>query len=395
MMKIVFLSELKWRYLRTRKQQLVRCFPKEWQILFAEPYTVGRENFLSRRQENNVTYITVPYFKNFPQTGLQKLLLVPPVRAGVILANACWLWIVLQKSGFRRPEVVVVSNIYYAPILRLLFGKTPVIYDCNDDHLAFPMTPPWARRYFSSLCRRADRIVCCSQTLKKNIAAGHRHKTLLIGNGVDAGLFTPPATIPREMQNLPQPILLYVGALSEWIDMALLQRVAEAHPGKSLVLIGPAAPAVRPALDRLVQMPNVRFLGEMSHDRIPQYLAAAEVCLMPFIKNALTAVLNPNKLYEYFAAGKAVVSVDVSPEVRAYQNEIFLADDHESFVRQIDAAVAAGSSATAPEQAARRRQLARANDWQEKAAEFRALIESLTKNNRHEYHLSSLKKSHG
>ena len=82
--------------------------------------------------------------------------------------------------------------------------------------------------------------------------------------------------------------------------------------------------------------------------------------------------MNPNKLYEYVAAGKAVVSVDISPEVLAYRDEIFLAGDHDSFVRQIAAAVAA-----AQENAERRRQLAFANDWQEKAGQFSALIRSL------------------
>ncbi len=374
-MKIIFLSELKWRYLRTRKQQLVRRFPQDWQILFVEPYAVGRENRFTRRHENNVSYITVPYFKNFPQAWLQKFLSFAPVRAAVIIANACWLWFVLQASGFRRPQVLVVSNIYYAPLLRLLFRKIPVIYDRNDDHLAFPMTPPWARRYYGSLCRRADRIVCCSQALAQNVPREHQGKVVVIGNGVDTSLFLQTcAGTPEALQSLPRPILMYLGALSEWIDMPLLQRVAEAHPDKSLVLIGPVAPGVRPALDRLLQKSNTRFLGEISHDRIAQYLAAAEVCLMPFVKNALTAVLNPNKLYEYLAAGKAVVSVDVSPEVNAHQGEIFLANDHDTFVRRIDEAVA-----VAHEHVGRRRQLAAANDWKVSANRFGALIQDLAK----------------
>ena len=47
-MKIVFFSEIKWHYLRTRKQQLVRRFPAEWKILFLEPYAAGRANSFRR-----------------------------------------------------------------------------------------------------------------------------------------------------------------------------------------------------------------------------------------------------------------------------------------------------------------------------------------------------------
>lgn len=376
-MKIVYLSELKWRYLRTRKQQMVRRFPQSWRILFVEPYALGRENCFRRRQEQNVVHVTVPYFKNFPQAWLQKLMGCKLVRAAVIFANACWLEAVLQVSGFRRADVVVVSNLYYAPIVRLLFGKIPVIYDRNDDHLSFPMTPPWAPRYFFSLCRRADKIVCSSPSLTNQIPAEHRQKVLLIGNGVDTGLFKEAAHPAPEMAKMPRPVLVYLGALSEWLDMPLLQQVAAAHADKSLVLIGPVAPAVRPALTRLLLKPNAHHLGEISHDLIPGYLAAADVCLIPFVKNNLTAGVNPNKLYEYLAAGKPVVSIDFSADVAAIEHDVFLAHDHGSFVRQIDAALAA-----AHENIDRRRQFAFSNDWQEKAGQFRALIESLVTSRR-------------
>jgi len=372
-LKIIYLAELKWQYLRTRKQQIITRFPADWRVLFIEPFTVGRANHFSRQQENQVTYLTVPYFKNFPQVMLQKLLRLAPVRGGVILANACWLWLVLHFSEFHRPQALVVSNIYYAPVVRLLFRHTPVLYDCNDDHLAFPLTPAWARKYFLSLCRRANRIVCSSQALKLKIPAADRAKVVLIGNGVDTALFTArAATMPEDLRGLRRPVLMYLGALSEWVDMDLLQRVAETHADKSLVLIGPVAAGVRPALARLQQLPNVHYLREISHDRIADYLAVADVGLIPFVKNELTAGVNPNKLYEYFAAGKAVVSMDISPEVMAYGEEIFLARDQESFVRQIAAAVAAAQQNIEP-----RQQLARAHDWQEKANQFSALVEQL------------------
>ena len=374
-MRILYLSEIKWRYLRTRKQQMARRFPKDWQILFVEPYALGRENRFHRQRENNVTYITVPYFKNFPQAWMRKLVGFAPVRAGVIITTTFWLWSVLQLSGFREPNILVVSNIYYAPIVRLLFRKTPLIYDCNDDHLAFPMTPSWAPRYFTSLCRRADRIVCSSRALQKKIHREHNHKVLFIGNGVDARLFQERVMAPpEEMKDLPSPIILLHGALSERIDMALLKRIACTHPDKTLVLIGPVTPAVQPSLRELLQRPNVRYLGEINHDRIPAHLSVADVCLIPFVKNDLTAGMNPNKLYEYLAAGKAVVSMDTSPEVIACRHDIFLASDHESFMRQLEAALAAAHT-----HLDRRRQLAFANDWQEKADQFSAVIKSLAK----------------
>ncbi len=369
-MKILFLSEIKWRYLRTRKQQIVRRFPRDWQILFVEPYTVGRENRFRLQREGNLSHLTVPYFKNFPQRWLQRLLSLAVVRGVVTLVSAAWLWIILRTKGFSRPDVVLVSNIYYANIMHFFLPDRPVIYDCNDDHLSFPLTPKWARKYFLSLCRRADRIVCSSQALREIIPSEHRHKIAMIGNGVDTSLFgTNIGEIPETLKTLRRPILLYLGALSEWIDFDLLQQVAERHPDKTLTLVGPVAAGVRPQLQTLLQRTNVKYLGEVGHDAIAAYISAADVCLIPFVKNKLTRGVNPNKLYEYLAAGKPVVSVDISLEVVALKDEIFLAENHQNFVRQIDAALGASN-----ERVAQRQQIALANDWQEKANQMVALI---------------------
>jgi hypothetical protein len=61
--------------------------------------------------------------------------------------------------------------------------------------------------------------------------------------------------------------------------------------------------------------------------------------------------------------------MDISPEVIALGHEIFLAGDHTGFVRQIDTAVQAAHL-----RVEERRQLALANDWQEKAGQFSAVI---------------------
>ena len=372
-LKLVFFSEIKWSYLRTRKQQMIRCLPKDWQILFVEPYTLGRENRFQPQREGNLTYLTVPYFKNFSQRWLQALLRIEPLRGAVILAITGWVWMALRATGFRQPDIVLVSNIYYAPVITRLVQQQPVVYDCNDHPLAFPNTPAWASRYFRSLCHRADKIVCCSHALGEIVPPHHRHKTVFIGNGVDTALFRDCTVArPEAMSGLPEPILLYLGALSEWVDYTLLQQVAQSHPDKTLVLVGPVARPVHRQIEPLLQLPNVRYLGEVSPEAIAGYIVAADVCLMPFVKNELTRALNPNKFYEYLAAGKPVVSVDMSPDVTALKEEIFLAADHASFVRQIDTAVQAGHSRVEA-----RKRIASANTWQHKADQMVELILNL------------------
>ncbi len=370
-MTIIFFSEIKWQYLRTRKQQIIRRFPQNWQILFIEPFTVGKPNSFRLQWDKNVGFVTLPYFKNFPQRWLQIFVSFKLVRVFVILFAALWAARLIRRSGFQRADLIMISNVYAAPIVRWLAKGRPVIYDCNDNHLGFPLTPRWAEKYFRSVCRRADHIVCASQSLAEIIPAAQQKKIVYIGNGVDSSLFlkkTAPAAALVKFR--PRPILLYIGAISEWTDFAAFQEVAMKHPDKTIILIGPAVPAVRPQMDKLLAAPNVQHLGVVKHDELPAYLAAADVCLIPLLKNDLTRFLNPNKLYEYYAAGKPVVSMALSPDLIAMRDHVFLAEEAAGFAAQIEPALA-----TAATHAEQRRNLAVENDWQEKAKQMVALIQ--------------------
>lgn len=373
-MTIIFFSEIKWQYLRTRKQQMVRRFPADWQILFIEPFTAGKPNSFRLQWDKNIGFVTLPYFKNFPQRGLQALMSFQLVRAIVILVATLWAARLIRRSGFQHADLIMVSNVYAAPLVRWLAKSRPVIYDCNDNHLGFPLTPLWAEKYYQSVCARANHIVCASQSLAEIIPPAQQKKIIYIGNGVDSSLFLKNAAPAAALLKFrPRPILLYIGAISEWTDFEAFAEVAMRHPDKTMILIGPAVPAIRPQMEKLLASPNVQHLGVIKHDELPAYLAAADVCLIPLLKNDLTRFLNPNKLYEYYAAGKPVVSMALSPDLIAMRDHIFLAEDAAGFAAQIEPALA-----TTVTDAERRRSLAVKNDWQEKANQMVALIQQAT-----------------
>jgi hypothetical protein len=83
----------------------------------------------------------------------------------------------------------------------------------------------------------------------------------------------------------------------------------------------------------------------------------------------LTLATNPVKFYEYLAAGKPIVAVDL-PELRPYREHFYVARSTEDFVVQIETALNESS-----EEAARSRvELARQNQWSDR---FRTLKESI------------------
>jgi len=370
-MKVVYLAEVKWNYLPQRHRQIATRFPPDWVVLFVEPFTVGLSNPFRPRRDGRITYVTMPGFKNFPQPWLQALLRISALRAVAEAAIAAWLYCILTATGFRRPEVVLVSNIYYARLLPRLFPGVPVVYDLCDHHLAFPHTPRWAAACFAALCRHAARIVISGQALAELVPAPLRPKLIYIGNGADVARFSAAAA--RTPNPPAPPILLYLGTLYEWFDFDLIRRVALAYPDKRIVLVGPVARAVRHQADALLALPNLRMTGRVPQPEADQWLAQASVCLIPFIKNPLTRGINPNKLYEYLAAGKPVVSSDFSPEIEAHRGLIGVARDADEFAALIETALAGGQAGAAE----RRRQIARAHDWQFKADQYVQLLAEL------------------
>ena len=373
-MQVVVCAEVQWRYVRTRKQQLLRLFPPSWRLLFLQPYVRGRRNDWWPRRDGALTYVTVPVLKNVPQPALRRLLAVGAVRAVLDAVLLLWVGCLRLCLGFAgRDAMLYVSNIYYGGILRFL-SRRAAVYDCNDNHLAFPGTPAWARGYFERVVREVDAVVVSQTLLREEIEPLRPRALLEIGNGVDFGLFdaafrepSPPARVVA----LPAPRLGYAGALAEWIDFALFARLAAAFPQASLVLVGPLVGAAAPLEQLRTAHPNVHWLGSVPHTELPQYVVGMDVCLIPFRSTPLTRGVAPNKLYEYFALGKPVVSTDFSPWVRAFEPLLQVGATPEAVL------TAVREFLTVPGDAAGRRTLAREHSWERSAAAMVQLFERL------------------
>ena len=53
------------------------------------------------------------------------------------------------------------------------------------------------------------------------------------------------------------------------------------------------------------------FAGAVPHELVPEYIAAADVCVACFEENEVTLCKSPLKIVEYLASGKAIVASNV------------------------------------------------------------------------------------
>jgi glycosyltransferase involved in cell wall biosynthesis len=173
-----------------------------------------------------------------------------------------------------------------------------------------------------------------------------------------------------EVSNLPRPVLGFAGnVLASKVDFDLLEDVARAVPQWTLLLIGPAAPETAFALERLVQLPSVQWLGQKPYMELPRYVAAFDVGLIPYVSNAYTRSCFPLKLYEYLAAGKPVVASGV-PELAEMEPDVVLVNGAKSFLQAVREAVGRNGETDQ----LRRRQLAARNSWETKTEQLLELV---------------------
>lgn len=188
-----------------------------------------------------------------------------------------------------------------------------------------------------SLEQIADLIFAVSPHLQAQHQRNGR-EAILLPNAVDTRSFAQAlnsaTAIPADLSVLPPPRIGFIGWLyPKWIDIELLLELARRRPTWSFVMIGPKVdwhPRDLP--------PNFHLLGQRPYHQLPAYLKGLDVCLVPFKDNAITLGASPLKLYEYLAAGRAVVSTPV-PDLPSFAEVVWCARDVEEFIRCIEEAL--------------------------------------------------------
>jgi glycosyltransferase involved in cell wall biosynthesis len=373
-MDVVWLAEIKWDFLRTRKQQLIRRRPEDVRVLYLEPYVRGRENRYEVRDQDGISVATVPFLKAVPGGPVRALLDLGAARRLVDAWALRRTRRAMQMAGVPERPAVITSNVFAAPVAASIL-RSALVYDCNDAHSAFPGMPAWTQGRFEDTCRLADRVVVSARALGEAVSDIRGSTTGLaeIGNGVDFPLFD------RARHALgPKPeagvTVGYLGAIAPWFDFAALEAVARAHPEWTIALTGPVMQGADSALASLSSLPNVTVAPAVSHDQVPTVLHGFTVGVIPFRYDTLTRGVNPNKMYEYLAMGLPVAATRFSPEVEQFPDAVFAADDAAGFVGACERAVALATGPQAETFADQAATIAAATDWGEIAGRFWSVV---------------------
>lgn len=206
------------------------------------------------------------------------------------------------------------------------------------------------------VARHAHRVIVISQALREAYtAAGVPAERIIVApDAVDEHLFdTVPAKIEaREMLGLPlaQHIVIYTGHLYARKGADTLAEAAFNIPEALFVFVGGTIEDIARFKKRWGGRKNIRIIGHVAPERVPLYLRAADVLVIPNSgKSEDTArFASPMKLFEYMASGTPIVASNVPSirEILGDREALFVdADDAAALVNGITSVFAQESEA--------------------------------------------------
>jgi polysaccharide biosynthesis protein PslH len=177
----------------------------------------------------------------------------------------------------------------------------------------------------------SDSIFVVSERDKKHMVylGVPERKIETIPNSVDVNRFSrrsDNSKIRNQYQLEDKIILLFHGPLDyppnreavEILANTLMPNILKKHPNVHLLLVGRNPPRI--------SNPNITVTGYV--ENLPDYVAAADIALVPLLKGGGTRI----KILEYMAAGKAVVSTAKGAEGLDLQNgkDVFITENPDS-----------------------------------------------------------------
>jgi glycosyltransferase involved in cell wall biosynthesis len=189
-------------------------------------------------------------------------------------------------------------------------------------------------------------------------------------HGVEHGKFAAAlkgeTVVPGDVADLAGTVVGFYGNLYPWVDFSLIERLAEARPTWSFVLIGHAYCDV----SGLQRHANVHLLGRREHDMLPAYCKAFDAAMIPYrMDDPRMQSVNPVKAKELLAAGVPIVAADI-PEMRGYGADALLCRTTEEWLVALDEQVDRQDRAAISAKM-------RCEDWSEKVRQLRAIVDAL------------------
>src|SRR5262249_19712660 len=298
-------------FVETRLRKLVESGAADARVMAPCPWfpfvspRFGRYSLLARQPREEMRYglhVDYPRFPQLPKIGMG----TAPLAIFVTLLP------ILRRQIRDGQEFDLIDAHYFYPdgVAAVLLGRAldrPVVITARGDDLDLIANHLVPRHWIRWAAGRAAGLVTVSSGLKQRLAAlgTNPERVRVLRNGVDLARFQPSdREVQRRFFGLTRKTLLAVGNLVPKKNHRLMIEAIGELPGIDLVIVGEGPE--RSAIEALTQerrlTDRVHLLGHMPQDRLPDIYSAADLLLLPSLREGW-----PNVLLESMACGTPVI----------------------------------------------------------------------------------------
>jgi glycosyltransferase involved in cell wall biosynthesis len=263
-----------------------------------------------------------------------------PKGAGLIARIGYMSFVAGRAIGKARAEVILTRDLgVAAALLKIPAGmRAPVVYESHgyapDVAAALPELLATAKPASTAkLARLAAREAAVWQhadgyvTITRGLADaleqrfGTRTKLAVVPDGVRPAAHTPDLKVGPTVGPTAAPVAAYAGHLYAWKGADILLEAIAQVPGVQGLIVG--GHSAEPDLGRVTQRAaelgisdRVTFTGLVPPSQVSDHLTRATMLVLPNPASAIsTHFTSPLKLFEYMAAGRAIIASDL-PAIR-------------------------------------------------------------------------------
>ena len=272
-------------------------------------------------------------------------------------------------------------NLWYTypafPILAEMFPWRKIAYDCSDlwaasidgnksavNMLKYKIIQSSESRIIESAHTVTCTSVYLAEQVKDKLPIPKQKKVYTYENGVDFSLFQHNEKAAHVLADKGNgPVLGYIGGIKPKLDFALIQEAAEQRKDWQFLFVGPDGTNQSEEFQKLLKLPNVTWTGSVPPTLVSHYMNLIDIGIMPYKPSTYNKAIFPLKLFEFLAAGKAVIGTNLPSTKRYAENGIYTHLEGTSVSSFLKACEEIRINKAETETAERRISLAKTKDW--------------------------------
>ncbi|MBA7599972.1 D-inositol-3-phosphate glycosyltransferase [subsurface metagenome] len=292
-----------------------------------------------------------------------------------------------------KPDVIIgfgILNTFIAAILARR-NNIPFIYYLIDElhrFIAFKILQPLGEIIKSRTLKLSDKVIVINEKLRDYVISlgANPQKTYIVSAGVDLDRFlnSNDRSIRKEYGIKKDDIVLffmgYLYNFSGLKEVALeLAKLKDKERNIKLLIVGEGDiyNDLQEIKDKYKLKDKIILTGKQPYKKIPNFIAASDICLLPAQNTKIMRNIVPIKMYEYMAANKAIITTKLSGIMKEFGEDhgVVYVDKPEDVLNK---AIELIKSNSIEKEGRKARKFVKKYDWDDIVDEFERLLEELT-----------------